>query len=114
MVTLMIALLACGGGKDSEGGGDSSGTGGTGGTTGDPTAGADVYASYCTSCHGEDGALGVEIGGEPSADLSAEVPEKSDEELTDIIQNGYGTMPAQAVTDAELPDLIAYLRATFP
>ena len=80
---------------------------------GDATAGANVYET-CARCHGDDGKLGVKIGGEPAADLSVEIPEKSDAELADIAQNGFGTMVGQGISDGDLPDLIAYLRATFP
>ncbi len=103
MISIIIALLACSGGKDS--GSD---------LTGDATAGAEAYAGSCEGCHGADGTLGVEIGGSPSSDLNVEVPEKSDAELTDIILNGYDNMPAQSLSEQEAADCVAYLRETFP
>lgn len=103
MTIIIAALFACSGGKDSAGEGG-----------GDATAGAEVYSGTCEGCHGPDGTLGVEIGGEASADLTVEVPEQTDAQLTDIISNGYGTMPAQSLSETEIADCIAYLRATFP
>jgi cytochrome c551 len=93
---ILVWLAACaGGGSDF--------------SSGDAAAGADVYASTCQSCHGEDGTAGV--GG--ASDLNVEVPEKSDDELAEIIQNGVGDMPAQNLDDTETADVIAYLRETF-
>lgn len=103
MISIIIALLACSGGKDS--GSDA---------TGDATAGAEVYAGSCEGCHGADGTLGVEIGGTPATDLNTEVPEESDDELIDIILNGEGNMPAQSLSEQEAADCVAYLRETFP
>lgn len=104
MITLLLALLVgcSGSGKD-----DTSGTGG------DPTAGQAVYSTYCAACHGDDGKLGLETGGVASSDLTAEVPELSDDELHDVIMNGEGAMPAQTSDETEIADCIAYLRETF-
>jgi cytochrome c551 len=76
---------------------------------GDATAGADVYAGTCAACHGADGTLGVETNGVAAADLPDEVNELSDAELTDVIQNGKGEMPAQPLDDTETADVIAYM-----
>ncbi len=90
---------------------------GTGSDTGSDTAtatpvadGAVVYARGCaaSNCHGADG----DAGSGPN--LSSEVPGRSDSSLTRIIREGAGSMPAVTVTDEELADLLAYLRATFP
>ena len=99
-----LTLAAC-----SKDGGDTGGS-----AAGDAAAGEAVYTSSCASCHGADGKLGADVGGTASADLTVEVPDQTDAELTDISQNGYGAMPAIGVSDADMPDLIAYLRATFP
>lgn len=98
-LALAFALVAC---KDKAG--DD-----TGGLTGDPDAGAEVFSSTCAVCHGADGS-GIEGSG---SDLNEEVPEFSDAELENIIQNGYEEMPPQGLTDQELADVIAYLRETF-
>ena len=93
-------LVACAGGdKDDTGGGDNGG--------GDATAGAEVYTTSCSGCHGPNGNDGS------AADLTAEVPEKTDEELTTIITEGYGSMGPVTLDDTQLADLLAYLRATF-
>lgn len=86
-------------------GGDDTGSGG-----GDATAGAQVYADTCATCHGANG-----TEGEPTyPSLVVEIPDQTDAQLESIIQDGYGDMPAQGLTDTELADVIAYLRATFP
>lgn len=84
------------------------------GAAGDPVAGADVYAATCATCHGADGKLGVQTAGIAAPDLTVEVPSLSDEELTEVAQNGYGVMPGQGTDDTETADLVAYLRETFP
>jgi mono/diheme cytochrome c family protein len=84
---------------------------GTATATDTPVAdGAAVYARGCaaSNCHGADG----DSGSGPN--LSSEVPGRSDSSLTRIIRDGTGSMPAVTVTDEELADLLAYLRATFP
>lgn len=74
---------------------------------GDATAGATVFADTCAVCHGESG----EGGTGPA--LTDEVPEKSDEELVDIIRNGYEEMAPVDLEDQEIADVLAYLRDTF-
>lgn len=86
---------------------------GCGGEKGDAVAGADVYGVACVSCHGPDGDLGVETNGVAASDLNEEVPESSDAELADVIQNGEGEMAATGLDDTETADVIAYLRETF-
>lgn len=95
---LILSLLACGSPDYSNG---------------DAVAGADVYAASCESCHGADGKLGVEVGGEPAADLVFETGDLSDDEIAHVILEGEGTMPAQTLDDTETADCIAYMRATF-
>jgi mono/diheme cytochrome c family protein len=80
----------------------------------DLEAGAATYDASCAACHGADGKLGLETSGVAAADLTVEVPEKSDEALTDIILNGYGEMPPQGLDEARIVDLLGYLRETFP
>ncbi len=97
---LMLTLSAC---KDK--GGTDSGSA----LVGDATAGATVYANVCASCHGANGE-GTE-GYAPS--MTEEVPDLSDEEITDVVNNGYEAMPAQSLTEQEMADLLAYLNETF-
>ena len=72
--------------------------------TGDATAGATVFANTCAVCHGADGTggSGPDITGEANSP-----------ELSDTILNGTGDMPAQDLTDTEVADVIAYMKATF-
>jgi len=95
---MLLALLAIGCGAE---------------TKGDPVVGEEIYGTACTSCHGPDGDLGVETSGVPAADLNEEVPESSDEELADVIQNGEGVMAGTGLDDTETADVIAYLREKF-
>lgn len=80
---------------------------------GDPEAGATIYTATCASCHGAEGDLGVSSGGTPATDLNTAVPEKTDEELAAVIQDGKGNMAATGLSDDETLDVIAYLRETF-
>jgi cytochrome c551 len=82
--------------------------------TPDADAGAEVYDRTCSSCHGADGADGVQVNGVPAAILADVVPGMSDDELTSVIQDGSGEMPAQGLDDDETADCIAWLRQTFP
>lgn len=75
--------------------------------SGDASAGADLYATYCAACHGVAG------HGGSGPDLRREVPEQSDAELARIITEGEDEMPGFALSDADLADLIAWLRARF-
>ena len=70
---------------------------------GDATAGADLYASTCASCHAADGTGGA------GPSLVSATPGKSDAELTDIIQNGTGDMAAQGLDDQQTADVVAFL-----
>ena len=77
--------------------------------SGDTAAGETVYARCSAStCHGSDGDSGT-----TGSRLSGEVPGQSDEGLIEVVIGGYETMPAQNLSDQEMADLLAYLRATF-
>ena len=78
--------------------------------TADP--GGLVYASRCAGCHGSNGG-----GGELGPSIVTRVPSRTDEELTAVITQGLpgAGMPAWPnVTDAELGDLIRFLRTLRP
>lgn len=74
--------------------------------TGDATAGADVYASNCASCHGADG-TGDEANGFPN--LVEEAPDAA--EIEEYVRDGAGVMPAFEGTlgDQEIADVVAYV-----
>jgi cytochrome c6 len=73
-----------------------------------------VYKAKCASCHGADGAGQTTIGKKMALrDLrSAEVQKQSNAELTKIISDGKGKMPAYKakVSADELKALVAYMR----
>ena len=76
--------------------------------TGDATAGATTFSNTCAACHGADGASGY------AANLVEEIPSKDDAFIVNIIINGDGGgMPAQDLSDQEVADVLAYVRATF-
>jgi mono/diheme cytochrome c family protein len=76
--------------------------------TGDATAGATTFGNVCAGCHGADGASGY------AANLVEEIPSKDDAFIVNIIINGDGGgMPAQDLSDQEVADVLAYVRATF-
>jgi cytochrome c oxidase cbb3-type subunit III len=84
------------------------GVAGAHGQQSDARAGARRYMEYCAACHGTDargGAKGPSLAGDPTAG-------RSDDELYRIVQNGtQGGMPPFAqIGDANIRDLIAYLR----
>ena len=113
LIPALALAVACGD-KDDDSGttdgtdGTTDGADGTAdGTDGTGVDGATVYASTCQNCHGANGNDGF------GDDLTVEVPARSDEELSDVIQNGSGNMAAQNLSDAELDAVLVYLRATF-
>ena len=74
--------------------------------------GRQAFASRCAGCHGTDG-----NGGELGPAIATRVPARTDEELLSVIRQGLPTagMPAFSnVADAELRDLIAFLRTLKP
>jgi alcohol dehydrogenase (cytochrome c) len=71
-----------------------------------------VYANRCASCHGSNG-----NGGELGPSIVMRVPARTDDELRSVVQQGLPTagMPAFAnLTEAELRDLITFLRTLRP
>ena len=74
---------------------------------GDAIAGAELYTSNCSSCHGADG----EGGFGPS--LQGTTDHHTEAELADVILNGEGEdMPGFNFSDQEVADVIAHM-ATF-
>ena len=80
---------------------------------GDSANGETLYSNTCASCHGADGQLGVKVADVPSADLTLEVPDQTDAQLTDVMMSGYGQMGPQFTDTQDAADCLAYLRATF-
>jgi mono/diheme cytochrome c family protein len=77
-------------------------------------AGADTYKTKCTMCHAADGS-----GSTPAGKAMGAIPfgspalvKASDADLIAATKNGKGKMPAYAgkLTDAEIKDVIAYIR----
>jgi len=72
--------------------------------------GADTYKTKCAMCHGADGSGKASMG---TKDLgSADIQKMSDADLTAAITNGKGKMPAYKgkLTDAQINDLVSYIR----
>jgi mono/diheme cytochrome c family protein len=107
-LVLVLALFGCSDdmGAEAEVGTES-------GIEGDAARGEELYAA-CAGCHGPDGAGGIDIGGTLSSDLRDEIPEMTEAELADVIENGDGAMPPQYDDPQDIADMIAYLVETFP
>ena len=75
---------------------------------------AALYKTKCAACHGADGKGETPIGkSNKIRDLgSAEVQAQSDAELTTVITNGKGKMPAygKSLKPDQVKDLVAYVR----
>jgi cytochrome c6 len=76
--------------------------------------GAAMFKAKCAGCHGADGSGDTAMGKRFNLrDLrSADVQKQTDAELTTIITDGKGKMPAYKgkITDAEIKDLVAAIR----
>ncbi len=119
-----ISLTACGGGgaeRVSEEG--SSGQAQSSSAQGDPTEGKEMFVQSCSACHGPEG-KGVEgLGTNMTA--SEFIAGKSDAELIEFIKQGRDpgdplnttgvAMPPKggnpALSDEDLQDIVAYIRA---
>lgn len=113
---LAMLMIGCGGDKDTAGDTSSTATTPTGNTTaahpaldltGDSTAGEAVYAANCSGCHGADATGGI------GPDLTEHSGNLSDEEIVLTIAEGSGNMAAVAISDQEIADVLAWLRANF-
>ena len=75
----------------------------------DATAGA-TFKAKCAMCHGADG-KGKESMKTPDF-TSADVQKKSDADLSGIITNGKGKMPAyKTMTPDQVKDMVAFIRS---
>jgi mono/diheme cytochrome c family protein len=82
---------------------------------GDATAGKDLYLKKCKTCHGVDGngnpgmAKMLNVTFKPLG--SADIQKKSDAEFKTIITQGKDKMkPVKDVSDADVDNIIAYVR----
>lgn len=73
--------------------------------------GRDGFENRCAKCHGGDG-----NGGELGPNIVARIPFLDDKELSTLIRSGIpgAGMPAFTVEDAEMRDLVGYLRTLRP
>ena len=108
-VMAVVALLGVGGAGCDGNVGDSLPNTGTGGIQ----RGEQLYVEHCASCHGVDG---EGAGGYPSL-ITPHIAQQSAGKLFVLIKSGTGgAMPAfgtamdDAMDDAEIMDVIAYLR----
>jgi mono/diheme cytochrome c family protein len=79
-------------------------------------SGAGLYKAKCAACHGGDGSGTTTVGKSLKVrDLrSPDVQKLSDTELTKVIADGKGKMPAYAakLSAAQIESLVAAIRAT--
>lgn len=78
------------------------------------TGGEALYKTKCAGCHGPDGKGQTTMGKANNIrDLgSADVQKQSDDDLSGIIENGKGKMPAygKSLKPDQIKDLVAYIR----
>jgi alcohol dehydrogenase (cytochrome c) len=76
-----------------------------------PEAGRDGFENRCAKCHGGDG-----NGGELGPNIVLRTPFLDDKELSALIRTGIpgAGMPAFTVSDAEMTDLVGYVRTLRP
>jgi mono/diheme cytochrome c family protein len=85
---------------------------------GDAAAGKEVFQQRCTPCHGADATGDTPVAKAFNADLNLhdkKAQSLTDDQIADIIKNGNtakgGKMPKPpGVTDADVPNLVAYIR----
>jgi cytochrome c6 len=81
----------------------------------DAGAGAGLYKTKCAACHSATGKGDTPVGKADSIrDLtSADVQKQSDADLTGIIANGKGKMPAygKSLKPEQMKSLVAYIRS---
>jgi mono/diheme cytochrome c family protein len=74
---------------------------------------AAAYKSNCAACHGADGSGNPALKAMHIPDLrSADVQKKSDADLTAMITNGKGSMPAykSQLSDDQIHQLVTFIR----
>ncbi len=68
-----------------------------------------TYQMQCARCHGSQG---HGVGGAPV--LAGKVGDLHDPAIAALIVNGRGGMPSSKLTDQQVADVLAWLRATWP
>ena len=77
-------------------------------------SGADIFKAKCAMCHGADGSastgMGKSMGLKPLS--SPEVQNMSDADLTALVTNGKGKMPAYKgkLSDADIASVVKYVK----
>lgn len=112
---VMTLVPACDDGGDESGGEEGGGSRANmilalSGTT---AAGNTVFTANCgvASCHGADGNT---PGTADTKRLDEEIPAMSDEDIVTVVIEGEGLMPPQsALSDQQVADVLAYVKATF-
>ena len=85
----------------------------TGSAMADAAAGKAVYMAKCKMCHGPNGegvAAIAKMKGVTMKPLATAVKGKSDADLTKDITQGVGKMQAVKLSDADVKDVIAFVR----
>lgn len=81
---------------------------------GDSQAGKAIFEKSCRTCHGADGQGNPGIAKMLNVTMrslgSSEVQARNDAEIKKIILEGNGKMKPVKLTDAQVADMIAYLR----
>jgi mono/diheme cytochrome c family protein len=74
--------------------------------------GAAIYKTRCVACHGADGSGQTPVGKSLNVrDLrSPEVQNLTDAEITKVLMNGKGKMPAIRLAEADIKAVIAFIR----
>jgi mono/diheme cytochrome c family protein len=76
----------------------------------DTAAGEAMFKAKCAACHGVNG-KGNEVLKTPDM-AAADVQKKSDADLSGVITNGNGKMPAfKTLTADQVKDLVSYIRS---
>jgi mono/diheme cytochrome c family protein len=85
---------------------------------GDAAKGKTVFQQHCSPCHGQDATGDTPIAKAFNADLNLhdqKAQSLKDSDIEFIIKNGKGKMPKPpGVSDADIPDLIAFIRSLAP
>jgi mono/diheme cytochrome c family protein len=74
--------------------------------------GAEVFRQYCARCHHATSTAGLHGPGLQALTKLKAMPSgapPTDEMLSNVILHGHGMMPATALSDSQLQDLLAYL-----